>query len=130
MNNQGFTLVELIVILVLLSVISIISFVSINSVIEKNKINSCNNVINNIKNATKDYISDNRYNQEFNPSNDKNINFEGSILVDEEYLSDEIYDSFSNEVITDRIMVDVSLNDDFSVYEVNVYFDGEIYNCG
>jgi len=61
MNNKGFTLIELIVTIALLAVIAVISFVSITNVINENQNKECQNIENNLKNAAKSYISDNRY---------------------------------------------------------------------
>ena len=85
MNNKGFTLVELIATIALLSIIAIISFVSISGILQKSKINDCNNLLVSIKSATKEYISDNRYNDTFISSvstedGKKIVEFDASVL--------------------------------------------------
>ena len=74
MNKRGFTLVELLATIVLLSIISVISYVSISSVIKKNKVNNCRNLIKSIEGASREYVSDNRYN--FTNRDDKVITAE------------------------------------------------------
>jgi len=112
MNNKGFTLVELIATIALLAVISIISFVSINAVIDSSKINECNALVNSIKSATKEYVSDNRYSNDFNAANIKisNLNLTSSLI-----------NPFDDSELTDSdVIISVTLNSDYTVKKIIV----------
>lgn len=61
MNKKGFTIVELLVTVALLAIISIISVISITSFINKNKENNYEILKNTILEASKEYVTDNRY---------------------------------------------------------------------
>ena len=129
MNNKGFTLVELIATIALLAIISIISFVSINAVIDNSKINECNALINSIKSAAKEYVSDNRYNLDELSSymiegNDKKYNFPASILVNTKKISSPVINPFDGDEntnnVTNTTFVEATLNDNYTVKEVIV----------
>ena len=60
-NNKGFTLIEVLAVVVILSILIAIMVPSVNYLIEKNKENNYNNLKDSILNATKVYLSDNRY---------------------------------------------------------------------
>ena len=116
MNNKGFTLIELIATIALLAIIVTISFVSINSIITQSKIKNCETLVNNIKTATKEYISDNRY---------KNLdinNFTVDKLIDSKYLSGPIYDPFdkSQELDSSEISIIIELNNDYTAKNIVV----------
>ena len=136
MNNKGFTLIELIATIALLAVISLISYVSITKVLEQNKINQCETLVNNIKSAAKEYVSDNRYNKDFVNSlkegNDYKYSMELSLseLVENNYLNaiidkdDEGNDIIKNPIdddepiLVDNVKINIDLNENFSVKEV------------
>lgn len=61
MNKKGFTIVELLVTITLLAIISTISVISITSFINKNKENNYEILKNTILQASKEYVTDNRY---------------------------------------------------------------------
>ena len=112
MNNKGFTLVELIATIALLAVISIISFVSINEVIDSSKISECNALVNSIKSATKEYVSDNRYNNDFNVTN---------INVNNLNLTSSLINPFTDEELTNNdVKITVILNDDYTAKKIIV----------
>lgn len=124
MNNRGFTLIELIITIALLSIIAVISFVSINNVIEDSKINDCNTLVNNIKSAVMEYVSDNRYNEDAfsycsftDPNAICNVTILGSDLTSLKYLSSPIVNPFDNdEIITpDSITIEVNLKNDYTI---------------
>lgn len=126
MNNKGFTMVELVATIALLSVIMIISFVSINAVIDNSEINECNALVSNIKSATKEYFSDNRYNLD-NISgykvdnNDKKYEVNVSVLTSNNYLTSDIVNPFDDEKLnTDDIKINVELNDNYTIKEIIV----------
>ena len=132
MNRNGFTLVELVATIALLAVIAIISFVSINGVINQSKVSNCNDLVNNIKSATKKYISDNRYNLktigddiyigDFQIKKENEVEYieiNGTYLVDKNYLSGSIINPFAKEEsekdVTSSVTIRVELNNDYTV---------------
>ena len=131
MNNKGFTLVELIATIALLSIIAIISFVSISGILQKSKINDCNDLLISIKTASKEYISDNRYNSDFDLDGDKKVNITGRTLVEGNYLSTSITNPFDDNIdITDNVMIEVTLNNDFTANMVIIKNNsGNVVSC-
>ena len=111
MNKRGFTLIELVATIALLGIIAVISFVSINAVVNKNKENNCEILVSSIITATKDYVSDNRYNIDELTLD----NFNASILVNNNYLDGQIKNPYTKEDITpDSIKILVELNEDLT----------------
>ena len=125
MNRKGFTLIELIATIVLLGIISSISFVSITKVLKQNKIDNCHTLINNIKSAAKEYVSDNRYK---NPFSTKRVETTAKYLVDNNYLSQPIYDPYEKNEMTSSeltaIKVIIDLYDNYTVKTVTVQNEG------
>ena len=121
MSNKGFTLIELVATIALLGIIAIISFVSITGVLKESKIKDCENLVISIKNAAKEYASDNRYNSSFDSDGDKKINIIGRTLVDGNYLKSSITNPFDSTTdITDNVKIEITLSDDYSVSSVIV----------
>ena len=117
MNKKGFTLVELLATIVLLSIISVISYVSISSVIKKNKVNNCRNLIKSIEGASREYVSDNRYN--FTNRDDKVITAED--LFRGNYLKNEIMDPFTNEKVnSENVKIIISLKSDYTMEKIQI----------
>ena len=117
MNKRGFTLVELLATIVLLSIISVISYVSISSVIKKNKVNNCRNLIKSIEGASREYVSDNRYN--FTNRDDKVITAED--LFRGNYLKNEIMDPFTNEKVnSENVKIIISLKSDYTMEKIQI----------
>ena len=113
MNNKGFTLIELVATIALLAVISLISFVSINTVIDKSKVSNCENLIKSIKNASKEYVSDNRYTNIISGSE---VKIDAKKLVDGKYLNGPITNPFNNdEIDPEDISITIYLANDYSV---------------
>lgn len=117
MNKRGFTLVELLATIVLLSIISVISYVSISSVIKKNKVNNCRNLIKSIEGASREYVSDNRYN--YTNRDDKVITAED--LFRGNYLKNEIMDPFTNEKVnSENVKIIISLKSDYTMEKIQI----------
>lgn len=126
MNRNGFTLIELIATIALLAIIAIISFVSISSVLEKSRVNNCITLINNIKSAAKEYVSDNRYN--FTSNNNVSISVEN--LISGRYLSNSIVDPFSNkEIEPSKLKLIIGLNNDYSAKSIDVKINNILIDC-
>lgn len=114
MNNKGFTLIELIATIALLAIVALISFVSITNVLEDRKTADCNTLVNNIKMATKEYVSDNRY-------NDISNNITAEVLIKEKYLKGNIINPYTREKMdSESISISIELNDDYTVKKITV----------
>ena len=114
MNNKGFTLIELIATIALLAVISLISYVSISKVLEQSRVNDCETMVNNIKSAVKECISDNRYDGDVNNCNEVNY------LINKNYLSGQIMSPFDKNIdITNSINISYQVKDDFTCCKPN-----------
>jgi len=127
MNNKGFTLIEILVTLLLLSVIVVISFVSISKVIEKSKQNDCKTLVNNIKMAVAEYVSDHRYDSTFTNTS---FMINGGVLVNNNYLTAPIYNPFSKEEINpSNILINVELNADYTFKSANISTPAALRHC-
>ncbi len=123
MNRKGFTLIELIVTIALLAVVSIISFVSITGIINDSKEKNCNNLVKSIKGAIRDYVSDNRYDNDFSVSNITISNIS-------KYLDGNLVDPFTDEKIdTDKITFNIILNNDSTLKNADIFYDGHEIIC-
>lgn len=122
MNNKGFTLIELLATIALLAVIATISFVAISGVIEQGKVRDCETLVNNIKSATSEYVSDNRYDKEFIRIVSDNVAIiDASYLTGGNYLKDDIINPFNKVKITpSTIKINITLNDNYTVKSVKV----------
>ena len=117
MNNKGFTLIELLVTITLLGIIVTISFVSINGVIKKGKIEDCKNIVDSIKSATSEYVSDNRYNNAFIAEiNDYKMTIDASTLLNNNYLKGEIINPYTKQTInSSNISILIFFNSDYTM---------------
>lgn len=122
MNNKGFTLIELLATIALLAVIATISFVAISGSIEQGKVRDCETLVNNIKSATSEYVSDNRYDKEFIGIVSDNVAIiDASYLTGGNYLKGDIINPFNKVKITpSTIKINITLNDNYTVKSVEV----------
>ena len=71
MNKKGFTLIETIMVIAILALLMLILVPNVIVLINKNNIKSCHNLEESIKNATKMYVTNNKYELGFScPSTD------------------------------------------------------------
>lgn len=131
MNNKGFTLIELLATIALLAVIATISFVAISGVIEQGKVRDCETLVNNIKSATSEYVSDNRYDKEFIRIVSDNVAIiDASYLTGGNYLKGDIINPFNKVKITpSTIKINITLNDNYTVKSVKVFNNDVEINC-
>ena len=132
MNNKGFTLIELIATILLLAIISLISFVSINKVVEQNKINNCHTIVDNIKTAANEYVSDNRYNSSFieNVPDSKIIQINAQVLTEGNYLSAPIVNPFDKtEISANSVIINIELNDNYTSKSIEIISPDILLNC-
>lgn len=124
MNRKGFTLIELIATIALLAIIATISFVTISNVIKQSKVNDCHTLVNSIKAATNEYVSDNRY------GNLDIDNFNASKLVDGNYLRGNIINPFTKETIgPSEVKINIILNNDFTLKEATIISPEVLVKC-
>lgn len=88
LNKKGFTLVEVLAVIIILSVLMAIMIPTVNHIINKNDNDSYEKLKEGIVNATKVYISDNRYNITLsgpceNDDTELSIQQIGEALIDE-----------------------------------------------
>ena len=124
LNSRGFTLVELLATLAILAIIVVISFVSINGVIKQNDVKNCESLVNNIKSAAREYVSDKRYDNSFVNSvgAGMKISLSAEQLINNKNLSENIQNPFDDSVgSTGDVVIDVQLNDNYSANNVDVY---------
>ena len=121
MNNKGFTLIEVMATIAILGVIAIISFVSVTAIVKSNKTDQCNNIIESIKMASIEYVSDNRYNSSFTGQvSNNNVTISGGTLLAGRYLNKEIINPFTKDNVTNSISITINLKDDYTVNTVSV----------
>ena len=85
MNKKGFTLIETIMVIAILALLMLILVPNVIVLINKNNIKSCHNLEESIKNATKMYVTNNKYELGFScPSTDiiSNINVSIEKLIE------------------------------------------------
>lgn len=131
MNNKGFTLIELIATIALLAVISVISVVSISNVLSESDVKECEELLISIKSSAKEYVTDNRYDSLITDNvSDSKITIKATDLVSKKYLTSEIIDPFTDSKLNeDNILVEITLNKDYSAKEAKVYYDGNEVKC-
>lgn len=121
MNNKGFTLIELLATIAILGVVAMISFVSVTAIIKSNKKDQCENIIESIKMASIEYVSDNRYNSDFiRGVSNNNVEINGGTLLAGRYLNKEIINPFTKDNVTNSIRITINLKDDYTVNTVRV----------
>lgn len=73
MNKKGFTLIETIMVIAILALLMLILVPNVITLINKNNIKSCHNLEDSIKNATKIYVTNNKYQLGFSCDTTKEI---------------------------------------------------------
>ena len=127
MNKKGFTLIELILTICILSIIAVISFVSVTNIIKSSKDKNCESIKIDIINATKDYVSDNRYSGDL----ELKMTIKAELLADQLYLNGNIKDPYSsgddNKLDLEDVEIIIELNTDYTVDDITV--NGLPNNC-
>ena len=110
-NNQGFTLIELIATIALLAIIAAISFVSISKVIEQSKVNDCNSTFVN------------------SVSNNK-VNITANDLINNNYLTSPIINPYTKEEINpSNIKISIELNTNYTAKQVTITAPDFLKEC-
>ena len=112
MNKKGFTIVELLVTITLLAIISTIAAISITSFINKNKENNYEILKNTILEASKEYVTDNRYG-----------NIDSSItaqyLLDNHYITSGLTDPKTGKNIDlNSVIITITFQNKKYTYEI------------
>ena len=112
MNKKGFTLIETVMVIAILALLMLILVPNVISLINKNNIKSCQNLEASIKNATKVYVTNNKYQLGFSCGTEKEIKIQD--LIDSGDLK-----------LTDNKLVNPKNNDTISLNEtvVKVTYD-------
>ena len=101
LNNKGFTLIEILAVVIILSIIITIMVPSSNYLIERNKEDNYKQLEKSIINATKVYLSDNRY----------NITLDyGSDLCEDGEAEENISSISGNDLIDNKILISTLVN--------------------
>lgn len=117
MNKKGFTLIETILVLVILALLLLIMVPNVMVMIDKNKIKSCHNLEDSIINATKIYVSNNKYELGFDCNTPKYITIKD--LIDSGDLkANSVTEEEISEYPEVKVMYDCS-NKTFN-YEFNL----------
>jgi len=125
LNKKGFTLVELLATVVLLGIISAIAMVSIDAILDDSQVRECDSILLSIKSATKEYISDNRF-----ELNSKTGNVDVTELINQGYLTAMLTDPFNNvEIKNPVIQVDYQLNDDYTYQSAVIKKGSKTITC-
>ena len=82
MNKKGFTLIETIMVIAILALLMLILVPNVITLINKNNIKSCHSLEDSIKNATKIYVTNNKYQLGFSCGTEKEIKIQIQDLID------------------------------------------------
>jgi len=129
MNNKGFTLIELIMVITVLAMLALLSTPNIIKLIEKNKVDNYNNTIDSIIEATELYVSNNRYNLNFNenctPKDTKDIytNITLKNLIDSKDITSPVKNPCNDNSISDTTKIKVTLSCKTRQFSYDIVYD-------
>lgn len=122
MNRRGFTLVEVILVVAILALLVIVLVPNVFVMIDKNKVESCEALRNNVESAAKVYVSNNKYSIGFECGVGKTISIKD--LVDSGDLKTDNTNIITNPIDDKIILYDGNVSP--IVNNVNVVVT---YNC-
>lgn len=111
MNKKGFTLIETIMVIAILALLMLILVPNVILLINKNNTKSCHSLEESIKNATKIYVTNNKYKLEFSCNASKTITIK--TLVDSGDLklsNNKLVNPKDNSTISPNETVKVTYN--------------------
>lgn len=121
LNKKGFTLVELLAVITIMSIIGVIAVISIDGMMDEANKTECEAVVSSLENATKEYISDKRF-----EITTKSYNVKIEDLIDNGYLTEKIANPFTKEKDVTSVMkskvIKTTLNDDYTVNTITIDF--------
>lgn len=127
MNNKGFTLVEVIMVVAIIALLTLILVPNVTSLLKKNKIDSCNNLIDSIEKAASIYISDNRYNIKISDCDSSDtVSVDGitiKTLATAGVLTSPVINPIDNSTIIDSTPIDITYNCSTKQFSYNVNID-------
>ena len=121
LNKKGFTLVELLGVLTIMAIIGVIAVISIDGMMEEAQKTECESVVLSLKNATKEYVSDNRFN--LNKSKLESVSI--GTLITNGYLTNKITNPFTKDDVTNIMKskdIKTTLNNDYTVKTITIDF--------
>lgn len=132
MNKRGFTLVEVILVVAILALLVIVLVPNVFVMIDKNKVESCEALRNNVESAAKVYVSNNKYSMGFECGVGKTLTIRnlvnsGDLKTDDTNIitnpiDDNIvlYDGNNNPIIDNvRVVVTYNCNSKIFTYVVS-----------
>lgn len=129
LNNRGFTLIELVIIIAVLGMITLISAPNIIKLLNKNKVDNYNNTIDSIIEATELYVSNNRYNLNFNgnctPKDTKDISTNITLknLIDSKDITSPVINPCNDNSISDTTKIKVTLSCKTRQFSYDIVYD-------
>lgn len=129
LNRKGFTLVELLATVTILSVIAVIAVVSIDKMLDAANVEECEAVVTTLKNATKEFASDKRYEEDLINMQYLDI----CHLINEGYIGGKIENPFTKaDVDNGRITCKkyyIGTEFDSGANLIDVYVDEDFISC-
>jgi len=136
MNNKGFTLIELIMVIALLAIIGLLSVPNIIKMINKNKVDNYNSTIDSIIEATKLYVSDNRYSLTFKDNDNCTPGSTGNIsttiplsnLITSKNIKESVKNFCTDENIKNTTEIKVTLNCSTKQFSYDIQYNDTTTN--
>ena len=107
MNKKGFTLIETIMVIAILALLMLILVPNVIVLINKNNIKSCHNLEESIKNATKMYVTNNKYELGFSCNETKSLKIQDLVNSGDLKISDN---KLTNPVDNSSISLENTIN--------------------
>ena len=107
MNKKGFTLIETIMVIAILALLMLILVPNVIVLINKNNIKSCHNLEDSIINATKMYVTNNKYELGFSCNETKSLKIQDLVNSGDLKISDN---KLTNPVDNSSISLENTIN--------------------
>lgn len=111
MNKKGFTLIETIMVIAILALLMLILVPNVIVLINKNNIKSCHNLEDSIINATKMYVTNNKYELGFSCNDTKSLKIQDLVNSGDLKISDgELTNPVDNSSISLENKINITYN--------------------
>ena len=114
MNKKGFTLIETIMVIAILALLMLILVPNVIVLINKNNIKSCHNLEDSIINATKMYVTNNKYELGFSCNETKSLKIQDLVNSGDLKISDN---KLTNPVDNSSISLENTINIKYRNYK-------------